>query len=182
MEQKPSDVKREEIKEISLADIFKTLQAFSKDIEALRNDVKEEIVNLSNMVSKVAARTYVLEEAKDKKDREIPKKQMGKDRNWTVNHNTHFSHTVAKCINDPMLEDIYKEVDVFDSLDAKEEIEKFRSACWAGIERRRDLAENDGEREYLTKCIRYELGEEEKEGMREFARRGGLPDPEIEWV
>jgi len=64
----------------------------------------------------------------------------------------------------------------------EEEIEKFRRACRAGIERRRDLAENDGEREYLTKCIRYELGEEEKEGMREFARRGGLPDPEIEWV
>jgi chorismate dehydratase len=63
-----------------------------------------------------------------------------------------------------------------------EEIEKFRRACWAGIERREDLAENEGEREYLTECIRYGLGEEEKEGMREFAKRGGLPDPEIEWV
>jgi len=62
------------------------------------------------------------------------------------------------------------------------EIEKFRRACRAGIERREDLAENEGEREYLTECIRYELGEEEKEGMREFAKRGGLPDPEIEWV
>jgi len=63
-----------------------------------------------------------------------------------------------------------------------EEIEKFRRACRAGIERRGDLAENEGEREYLTECIRYELGKEEKEGMREFAKRGGLPDPEIEWV
>ena len=63
-----------------------------------------------------------------------------------------------------------------------EEIEKFRRACRVGIEKRGDLAENEAEREYLTECIRYELGEEEKEGMREFARRGGLRDPEIEWV
>ncbi|NDE85872.1 MAG: hypothetical protein EB056_07635 [Verrucomicrobia bacterium] len=63
-----------------------------------------------------------------------------------------------------------------------EEIEKFRRACRAGIERRADLAENEGEREYLTECIRYGLGEEEKEGMMEFARQAGIREVRVEWV
>ena len=30
------------------------------------------------------------------------------------------------------------------------------------------------ERDYLTKCIRYELGREEREGLMEFAKRSGI--------
>ena len=65
---------------------------------------------------------------------------------------------------------------------SKEEIEKFRQACRAGIEGRGDLAESEEEREYLTKCIRYELGVEEKEGMAEFGRRSGISLAEIEYI
>jgi len=54
------------------------------------------------------------------------------------------------------------------------EIEKFREKCLAGIAKRAELAEGELEKEYLTKCIRYELGPEEKEGMAEFAKRSGV--------
>jgi predicted solute-binding protein len=54
------------------------------------------------------------------------------------------------------------------------EIEKFREGCLAGIAKRAELAEGELEKEYLTKCIRYELGPEEKEGMAEFAKRSGV--------
>ena len=54
------------------------------------------------------------------------------------------------------------------------EIEKFRHGCLAGIAKRAELAEGEMEKEYLTKCIRYELGREEKEGMAEFAKRSGV--------
>ena len=62
------------------------------------------------------------------------------------------------------------------------EVEKFREECLAGIAKRAELAESEGEREYLTKCIRYELGEEEKEGMGEFARRSGLGEVKLEYI
>ena len=35
---------------------------------------------------------------------------------------------------------------------------------------------------YLTHCIRYGLGVEEKEGLAEFAQRSGLGKVEIEWL
>ena len=62
------------------------------------------------------------------------------------------------------------------------EVEKFREECLAGIAKRAELAESEGEREYLTKCIRYELGAEEKEGMGEFARRSGLGEVKLEYI
>ena len=62
------------------------------------------------------------------------------------------------------------------------EVEKFREECLAGIAKRAELAESEGEREYLTKCIRYELGAEEKAGMAEFARRSGLGEVQLEYI
>jgi len=61
-------------------------------------------------------------------------------------------------------------------------LERFRRNCRKGISRRGELARDEAERDYLTKCIRYELGKEEKEGMEEFARRSGLSGAEIRWV
>ena len=65
---------------------------------------------------------------------------------------------------------------------ALEEWERFRQGCRQGITRRAELASDDREREYLTGCIRYGLGPEEKDGMGEFARRSGLGKVDIEWV
>jgi len=62
------------------------------------------------------------------------------------------------------------------------EIEKFREECLAGIAKRAELAKGDLEKEYLTKCIRYELGREEKEGMAEFAKRSGVAMRKIEYL
>ena len=62
------------------------------------------------------------------------------------------------------------------------EVEKFRQGCLAGIAKRAELAEGELEKEYLTKCIRYELGREEKEGMAEFAKRSGVEMPDIEYI
>jgi predicted solute-binding protein len=62
------------------------------------------------------------------------------------------------------------------------EVEKFRQGCLAGIAKRAELADGELEKEYLTKCIRYELGREEKEGMAEFARRSGLEMRKIEYL
>lgn len=62
------------------------------------------------------------------------------------------------------------------------EIEKFREECLAGIANRAELAKGKLEKEYLTKCIRYELGREEKEGMAEFAKRSGLAMKKIEYL
>ena len=61
-------------------------------------------------------------------------------------------------------------------------IEKFREGCLAGIARRAELAQGEMEKEYLTKCIRYELGREEKEGMAEFAKRSGVAMRKIEYL
>ena len=62
------------------------------------------------------------------------------------------------------------------------EIEKFREECLAGIAKRAELAKGELENEYLTKCIRYELGKKEKEGMAEFAKRSGVAMREIEYL
>jgi len=62
------------------------------------------------------------------------------------------------------------------------EIEKFREGCLAGIAKRAELAEGEMEKEYLTKCIRYELGRGEKEGMAEFAKRSGVAMRKIEYL
>jgi len=62
------------------------------------------------------------------------------------------------------------------------EVEKFREGCLAGIAKRGELAVNEEEKEYLTKCIRYELGAGEKEGIREFARRSGLGEVKLEYI
>jgi chorismate dehydratase len=62
------------------------------------------------------------------------------------------------------------------------EIEKFRQGCLAGIAKREELAEGKLEKEYLTKCIRYELGQEEKEGMAEFAKKSGVAMRKIEYL
>lgn len=61
-------------------------------------------------------------------------------------------------------------------------LDQFRRACLAGIERRGDLAEGADERDYLTRCIQYGLGSEEKEGLMEFANRSGIHDVRVEWV
>lgn len=58
----------------------------------------------------------------------------------------------------------------------------FREACLAGVAKRGDWAKGEEEREYLTKCIQYGLGKEEKEGLNEFAQRSGLGKVDIEWV
>ncbi len=62
------------------------------------------------------------------------------------------------------------------------EVEKFREGCLAGIAKRAELAEGELEKEYLTNCIRYGLGREEKEGMAEFAKRSGVEMPKIEYI
>jgi len=62
------------------------------------------------------------------------------------------------------------------------DLENFRESCLAGIARRGDLAEGEEEREYLTKCIQYGLGKEEKEGMMDFAKRSGIREVRVEWV
>ena len=62
------------------------------------------------------------------------------------------------------------------------EIEKFREECLAGIAKRAELAKGELEKEYLTKCIRYELGKEEKEGVAEFAKRSGVAMRKIEYL
>jgi len=62
------------------------------------------------------------------------------------------------------------------------ELDRFREACRRGIDRRAELARDEGEKEYLTRCIRYELDREEKEGAEEFAARAGLGGVEIQWV
>lgn len=65
---------------------------------------------------------------------------------------------------------------------SRKEVELFRQRCQQGIARRADLAGDEKEEEYLTRCIRYGLGAEEKEGLAEFARRSGLGRVKIEWL
>ena len=65
---------------------------------------------------------------------------------------------------------------------APAELDRFRGDCEEGIRRRAELVGDEREREYLTRCIRYGLGSEEKEGLAEFARRSGLTQVGIEWV
>lgn len=62
------------------------------------------------------------------------------------------------------------------------ELNQFRGACLQGIEKRTLLAKDQREKEYLTGCIHYGLGSEEKEGLAEFAERAGVGKVAIEWV
>jgi len=62
------------------------------------------------------------------------------------------------------------------------ELRRLRQAWRKGIENRSDLARDAVEREYLTRCIRYGLGDEEKKGIREFAIRSGLPSPRLDFL
>lgn len=62
------------------------------------------------------------------------------------------------------------------------DIQNLRRAWQEGIENRAGLARDAAERDYLTRCIRYGLGEEEKKGIREFALRSGLPTPRLDFV
>ena len=62
------------------------------------------------------------------------------------------------------------------------DLDSFREACLAGIRRRGDWAGDEIEKDYLTRCIRYGLGREEKEGMEEFARKSGIREVKVKWV
>lgn len=62
------------------------------------------------------------------------------------------------------------------------QLDRFRGACVDGIGRRAGLALDEREKEYLTGCIRYQLGTEEKAGLAEFGVRSGLPPMKIQWV
>ena len=64
----------------------------------------------------------------------------------------------------------------------KEELDRFREACRQGIAQRASLASDEREKEYLTGCIRYELGTQEKAGLDEFGSRSGLQPMKIQWV
>lgn len=62
------------------------------------------------------------------------------------------------------------------------ELDRFREACRRGVKQRANLAQDEREKEYLTKCIRYGLGTKEKEGLAEFARLSGIRNGEIDWL
>ena len=61
-------------------------------------------------------------------------------------------------------------------------LDRFRAACLEGIKKRAELAKDPREKEYLTGCIQYGLGPEEKAGLAEFAKRAGVGKFEIQWV
>jgi chorismate dehydratase len=61
-------------------------------------------------------------------------------------------------------------------------LDRFREACRQGIAQRASLALDEREKEYLTGCIRYELGTQEKAGLDEFGSRSGLQPMKIRWV
>lgn len=62
------------------------------------------------------------------------------------------------------------------------DLNSFRQACWRGIAGREEGVLDKGEKEYLTRCIRYELAAEEKAGLEEFAKQAGLGKVDIAWV
>jgi len=64
----------------------------------------------------------------------------------------------------------------------REALDRFREACRGGVAQRASLASDEREKEYLTGCIRYELGTQEKAGLDEFASRSGLRPAKIQWV
>lgn len=61
-------------------------------------------------------------------------------------------------------------------------LDRFRGACLEGVEKRAELAQDEREKEYLTRCIQYGLDSEEKEGLAEFAKRAGVGKVAIEWI
>jgi len=62
------------------------------------------------------------------------------------------------------------------------ELERLRQAWCGGVEKRGGFAADASERDYLTRCIQYGLGEEEIRGLREFALRSALPSPRFTLV
>ena len=62
------------------------------------------------------------------------------------------------------------------------QLQTFRQACEEGIRGRDSLAADEREKEYLTRCIQYKLGPEEKAGLEEFAARSGCGELRIAWV
>lgn len=62
------------------------------------------------------------------------------------------------------------------------ELGRFRDACLRGIAARAQLARDEAEHRYLTDCIRYQLGPEEKDGLRLFAEKAGLGRVDLRWV
>jgi len=66
--------------------------------------------------------------------------------------------------------------------DGQAGLDRFRRACLEGIKKRDELTKDPREKEYLTGCIQYGLGPEEKDGLAEFAKRAGVGKVEIEWV
>ena len=62
------------------------------------------------------------------------------------------------------------------------ELERLRLVWRQGVENRAGFARDSADRDYLTRCIRYELGEEELNGLREFALRSSLPAPRLDFV
>jgi len=62
------------------------------------------------------------------------------------------------------------------------ELRRLTYAWREGIASRAALARDAAERDYLTRCIRYGLGEKEIGGIRAFAVRCGLPAPCLNFV
>jgi len=62
------------------------------------------------------------------------------------------------------------------------ELDRLRLAWRQGVESRAGFARDASDRDYLTRCIRYGLGEEELTGLREFALRSSLPAPRLDFV
>ena len=62
------------------------------------------------------------------------------------------------------------------------ELERLRGSWREGVEKRASFARDSADRDYLTRCIRYGLGEEELTGLREFALRSSLPAPRFTLV
>ena len=62
------------------------------------------------------------------------------------------------------------------------ELDRLRLAWRQGVEGRAGFALDSSDQDYLTRCIRYGLGEEELAGLHEFARRSSLPAPRLDFV
>ena len=62
------------------------------------------------------------------------------------------------------------------------ELDRLRLAWRAGVENRASFTHDPADRDYLTRCIRYGLGEEEQEGICEFALRSSLPAPHLDFI
>lgn len=63
-----------------------------------------------------------------------------------------------------------------------QELGWFRDVCLQGIASRGRLARDEAERRYLADCIHYQLGPEEKNGLRLFAEKSGLEQVNLRWI